>query len=516
MMNSISKWFKLWSRQRPSRPITGRSPARLGMESLEERDVPAVFYVNSLADMLTPPKGVVTLRSAIEMANNTPGNNTIALTVAGTYNLTIPQNGDFNNTGGAFTITPNASDKPGNCLTIVNTSGHPVIVNGNHLDRVFDINPNDATAPTGFTVIMEGFTIENGVAQPGDGPGGSGGGIRDQGNVSLDLVGMTLRNNLATADGGGVSMENTTSTPWTLSITNSTITGNHAGDAGGGVEEDGSGKVIINGGTVISDNTCVNQGAGVWLDGIQVGTVFQTASLTVNDVMVYNNMSLTPGSDGGGIGNSGNGTVTITNSTLADNFTAGTGGGFGDQNAEGTLNIVNSKIINNFAVGGGGGIAAGGPSTSISGSTIDGNTSGGVGGGIFANGVRLSVESSTIANNTASGNGGGIELETTGTGLFQGTIINNTTITGNSALNNGGANGGGLDASSAFTGEALLTNDTITANYSSDGGGIFWAQATGSNLGLQNTTITGNIALADTNTNFGDNFTNLGGNNIGD
>ena len=35
--------------------------------------VPAVFNVNSLADMLNPPAGAVTLRSAIQAANATPG-----------------------------------------------------------------------------------------------------------------------------------------------------------------------------------------------------------------------------------------------------------------------------------------------------------------------------------------------------------------------------------------------------------------------------------------------------------
>ena len=41
------------------------------LESLENRLVPAVFNVNSLADILTPPGGVVTLRSAIQAANAT-------------------------------------------------------------------------------------------------------------------------------------------------------------------------------------------------------------------------------------------------------------------------------------------------------------------------------------------------------------------------------------------------------------------------------------------------------------
>ena len=58
-------------------------------------------------------------------------------------------------------------------------------------------------------MVLKGFTVENGFARPGDGPDGSGGGIRDQGNVNLTLTDMVVTNNSATADGGGVVMFNT-------------------------------------------------------------------------------------------------------------------------------------------------------------------------------------------------------------------------------------------------------------------------------------------------------------------
>ena len=113
-----------------------------------------------------------------------------------------------------------------------------------------------------------------------------------------------------------MSFENTVSAPWTLTVNNSTIINKHAGDAGGGLEEDGSGKIIINSGTVIADNTTVNQGAGIWLDGIQDGNVFQTANLTVTGATISNNTAQTM--EGGGIGNSGDRTVTIIDSTIEE------------------------------------------------------------------------------------------------------------------------------------------------------------------------------------------------------
>jgi hypothetical protein len=524
-MNSlIRRWFRAAS---PSFRRAGARPTRrrphLLVEGLEERAVPAVFNVNSLADILSPPTGVVTLRSAIEAANATPGNNTINLTIPGTYKITIPpaQPDDTpateNNATGDFDIIPNPASPPKSTLTIQNTSGGKVIVDGNHLDRVFDINPNDITAPSKFTVLLKGFTIQNGFAQPGDGATGSGGGIRDQGNVSLTLTNMTVTNNMATADGGGIAMENVFSTPWTLTINNSKITNNHAGDAGGGVETDGSGRTFINPGTVITGNTSLNQGAGIWLDAIQVGDTFQSSSLKVNGAYIANNRALSGAMGvGGGIGNAGNGAVTIIDSTLANNSAGLTGGGFGDQNAQGTLTVLDSNFLNNNATGSGGGIAAGGPVTSITNTEIDGNTSGATGGGIFANGTTLTVQSSTLADNLSGGDGGGIELETVGAGLFHGSTITDTTITGNTALNNAGANGGGIDAPVVFTGDVKLLNDTINANSSSTGGGIFWAGTTGSNLGLQNTIVAGNFALVGPDAdNPGGAFTDLGGNLIG-
>ena len=108
-------------------------------------------------------------------------------------------------------------------MSIVNTSGGTVSIDGNGLDRVFDINPQGGTAAPKFTVTIQGVTIDNGLAQPGDGAAGSGGGIRDQGNASLTLINDVITNNAASADGGGISMENAVSTPWTLTLQNTTV-----------------------------------------------------------------------------------------------------------------------------------------------------------------------------------------------------------------------------------------------------------------------------------------------------
>ncbi len=491
---------------------------RLLLESMEDRLVPSTFNVNSTADILNPMTGVVTLRSAIQAANATPGGNTINLTVPGTYQITLPGTpGETDNAAGEFAILPGGGD-----LNIVNTSGGSVVVDANHLSRVFDINPNfnPNNPPPRFTVTLQGFTIQNGLAvdqaNP-DGPNASGGGIRDQGNASLTLTNVVVTNNTATADGGGVSMENTVSTPWTLTVNSSTISNNHAGDAGGGIEEDGSGHVVINAGTVITGNTSVNQGAGIWLDGIQVGTVFQGATLSVTGTIISNNSAIAMGTVGGGIGNAGNGAVTVSTSTIANNFSNGNGGGFADENNQGTLTVMNSLFIGNSAIGDGGAIQEGGATTMITNTEIKGNASSAAGGGLFISGTTLTLAASTLAGNTTTGNGGGLDLMTTGNG-GTGSTITNTTITGNGALNSGGGTaGGGIYAPSAFTGSVLLLNDTINANFATtQGGGVFWAGAGASMFGVQNTIIAGNVGGTgpDANNPAGT-FTDNGGNLIG-
>jgi hypothetical protein len=461
------------------------------LECLEDRVVPAVINVTTLAD----GTGHGTLRVAIAdvNGNNAAGdtNNTINLTVAGTYNI-----GQL----GALPIFRNAKPtQSGLTLNIVNTSGGNVAISGDGLSRVLDINPNDITPANNVVlgaVTITGVTIENGLAQPGDGATGSGGGIRDQGPVDLTLNNDTIINSNATADGGGISMENGASTKWKLTLNNTTVANNHAGDAGGGIDEDGTGTVNINGSSIVG-NTTLNQGAGIWLDAINGGT----SNLNISNSLIAENSA---GMLGGGLGNAGNGAVQILNSTVESNFSAGFGGGFADQNNLGALQVRKSLFLNNSAGTNGGAIQEGN-SLGIADSEIKGNSAGmnggmpigttgngqpnpvmASGGGLFVNGGMLQLTRTTIVGNTASVNGGGIELQSTVPAS-----IWNCTITGNSALNNaGGTHGGGID--DVATGLVSLQDNTITGNFADLGGGLFYGSTKA--LTIQNTIIARNVA----------------------
>jgi hypothetical protein len=530
-------WSKALASDRRKASSAMRPRVRPRLEYLEDRLVPAVIDVTTTADIplnqLAP--GQVTLRDAIQIANtNGDASNTINLTVAGTYNLSLAGTaGETDNQAGELAIFTNVNaNQSGLSLTIQNTSGGSVAINANNQSRVFDINPGNVITNNNAilsAVTINGVTIENGfvtdAANP-DGPNASGGGIRDQGPVDLTLNNDVITDNAATADGGGVAMENVVSTKWALTLNSTTVSNNHAGDAGGGVEEDGTGIVNINNST-IANNTCLNQGGGIWLDAIKGGT----ATLTVTNSIVSGN---TAGMLGGGIGNAGNGAVSILNSTIENNFTPGFGGGFSDEpafdmgNDTDTLAVQNSLFLNNSAGASGGGIDYEGTALTITNSEIKGNAAGvnggmsiggmnansfGKGGGLFINTGTLTLTNSTIADNMTTLGGGGIYFATIGA-----SAIRSTTIVGNTALNNaGGTMGGGIDETIFSPAPTLsLVDDTITGNFASIGGGLFEGAASG--LTLQNTILAQNLAST-TGPDFDDpnnpTGADLGGNLIG-
>ena len=127
---------------------------------------------------------------------------------------------------------------------------------------------------------------------------------------------------------------------------------------------------------------------------------------------------------GGAIDNH-DGTLSITASTLSGNFANGVHGGAGGAihtgGLAGTVKIVGSTIAANIAAWEGGGIYTGSGTVTLSNSTIADNTStcdfGGCsgGGGIYTNSAPVTIESSTLSNNTSRLGGSIISLYTTTT-----------------------------------------------------------------------------------------------------
>jgi parallel beta-helix repeat protein len=203
-------------------------------------------------------------------------------------------------------------------------------------------------------------------------------------NVTISR--LVISNGFTNSDGAGIWNDR-----GTLTINNCRITGNAAGQSGGGIYNDAS------------------HGRG-------------------NAILAINSNSLIDGNsarDGGGIANEINGridnesnntSVTINNSTVSGNSARNDGGGILSGSAFGTANttIDSCTVSGNSAGSSGGGISIeGDDDTIISNSTISGNSAGLFGGGIRfgapclgANRPRFAIYDSTLSGNSASDGGG--------------------------------------------------------------------------------------------------------------
>jgi hypothetical protein len=149
------------SRVRPRTAAVHGRQFRPQLEPLEDRFAPAVFNVNSTADILSPPAGVVTLRSAIEAADAVGGGNTINLTVAGNYQIALPGIlGAVKNAASALAFLA-----AGN-LTIQVTSLGTVTVDGIRLSPVLDFTIGNAIVTAGGDGDGQAVTFPNPLAQP--------------------------------------------------------------------------------------------------------------------------------------------------------------------------------------------------------------------------------------------------------------------------------------------------------------------------------------------------------------
>jgi Right handed beta helix region len=166
--------------------------------------------------------------------------------------------------------------------------------------------------------------------------------------------------------------------------------------------------------------------------------------------------------------------ITVVNSSISND----SGGGIAVGASGATLTVTNSTLANNQAMidGGGIGFFAPGGSLTITGSTLSGSTAG-AGGGLYFGGSgtsALTIKNCTIVNNTAVGysyygSGGGIVI---GYGTAGAAVnIISSTIVGN------------------------LATSTVAGNYYGQvfgGGGIYVDVGTGALIALGNSVVSGN------------------------
>ncbi len=312
------------------------------------------------------------LREAIDVANTAAGDDIIefAPAVTGTITLTM----------GQIVITNNLE---------INGPGATVLsISGNNASRIFDLQ--------GFNEIA----------------------IRQ----------LTLRDGNASGDGGAIRADNPL-----LTIEDSIITGNTASDDGGGLYQDEGDLYIFR--TEVSNNVASDMGGGIfrYTDG-------RSDYLTIIDSQIINNQAGDEGA-GLTVGGHSGGTTTISNSEISGNSTSADGGGIAIYtHHEGyTTTIIDSTISNNTAGSDGGGIFFYGDDDGylvVESSTISGNSAGNDGGGIYfeSGDGAMDIINSTISGNYAGDDGGGIAIDGSGSGVR----IRNSTIVFNEAIYTGG------------------------------------------------------------------------------
>jgi hypothetical protein len=315
------------------RPVPFRT--QLLVRPLEDRVAPATFTVTNTSD-----SGAGSFRDAITQANANPGADTIAFS---------------NSTAGGAVNFYDGTQHTISLLTTLPFVTDLVTISGPGSELLTIRRDSTALAPFGVLYLNSPGTISiSGMTVSGGSGSGNGGGIHN--NATLMLTDVTLRQNTANLGGGLYS-----AAPVTL--TDCTAVDNRASSRGGGVFVLNSACTLV--GCAVTDNHSA-YGGGLAVNATTSATLSLTDSTISGNTAATNgggvylsqaylllHGSTLVGNSGGGayFKNSALGGSTVFNSTIAGN-TANTGGGVTIAGSSGILHINGSTITGNSGSGG--------------------------------------------------------------------------------------------------------------------------------------------------------------------
>jgi len=346
------------------------------------QNTPTTIVVNTASDSNSACDSAVSLRCAIDFANNNLLTPTL-ITFADDYTIYVSSQMIFG-------IDEQSIE--------INAGRHHIVIDGNSQTRIFWTQQGQVTL-TGLT-FRHGYDDSDAVIT-----GKGGGAILNGGNLTIN---DSLFYGNTGADGGSIS------TLGSLTINNSVFTGNSAYRCGG---------VLYNGAGHFDDSSITI------LNNVEMAGNFAGVGFIVAEpVEQY-------GADGGAICNAG---ALIINHSILSNNTASSGGGAIYTGIKLTLN--NSTLSNNLARLEGGAIASENFVT-INGSTFSGNgtrgmdTQHGLGGGAISMEHptdQMVITNSTFYSNYDVNGGGGAIL------ALGDLTVSSSTFTNNVALSGGG------------------------------------------------------------------------------
>ncbi len=379
----------------------------------------ATYTVNTTTDSATPcsSSGSCSLRGAVIAADSAGGSSTIDVP-AGLYKLTIAPSGSNDQTTGDLNITSGAN------VTVVGAGSDSTTIDGNNLDRQFNV-------AQGASLALSGLTLRRGQANSGEG-----GAILTDGTLTIG--------NSSTGKSGDVTF-----------TSNSDQNG---GCAGGAIYADTDSAVSLTG-TVFDNNN--NDCSG--------GAIYDSSShlLTIGKSTFEGNQGTDE--EGGAIYGDTTAPLTVTHSTFSSN--SAPDGGAIAWVSSGALTANYDRFTGNSADSDGGAVYLDGSAAyTFDHDLFSGNAStDDYGGAIYWDGGTLESSSSTFVHNLADyGDDGGAIYAGSGLSL---TLINDT-ISRNGV---GDECGGGISVESDGPTPASLINDTITGNSADPGcgGGIY-------------------------------------------
>ncbi len=258
-----------------------------------------------------------------------------------------------------------------NKTMILRGTGSDTIVDGKSTSSVFCI-------PSGVEVTLESMKITNGC-------NASGGGIYSLGN--LILKGLTVSNNKASENGGGIANFGTLSLRENAEISDNYIEIAHSGVIRLGISDVGQGGGIYNSnsGFVSMNEVDVNRNRAIYGGGIHNSN---SGIMNLTEVDIYQNEA----EFGGGINNDGS--MILNGAEISEN-NAKDGGGI---LTNGALTAKGGKIYRNYAVNHGGGIYNNIDST-LDGVEISENNASGYGGGIYVYSGNQNFHDCILSNN---------------------------------------------------------------------------------------------------------------------
>jgi Ca2+-binding RTX toxin-like protein len=312
--------------------------------------------VNTFTDTadVAPGDGIVadamnqiSLRAAVMEASTLPGDDVIVLG-AGTYSLGIGGDGEEFAASGDLDIF----DTQGT-LTIRGAGAGLTTINAGNIERVFHVT-------NGGSLILDGVTITGGLVEGSQ----DGAGLRNDAGT-VEIRNSVITGNTSLDDGGGINNAGT------MTIINSTISNNSATNNGGAIRNignltisnsliggsvddvamtdtrnvaglNGGGIFNVNGATLSIDNSTISGNVATQGSG---GAAFNLGTLDLTNVTIVSNDA---GQRGGGLSASG-GTATLQNVLIIGNTSTNVGPDISVPGSTGAINSAGSfsNVIGN-------------------------------------------------------------------------------------------------------------------------------------------------------------------------